>query len=165
MRAMSEVLRGEIAQEYRESQLKDGVLAAERIARRADPAAHAQLWLVQLVLPDLVAALEKAIVEGAEQPRVRHLAGGLLTYVYNPLDLIGDETPIGRLDDAIICAKGLLRLQELEGLQLDPHVAAICNLAVRALALLDDDLKNGIERFVENLEASTETVPPSRARI
>ncbi len=159
MPAMSEMLRGMMAQEYRSTELKDGLAAAEKIARRADPSARAQLWLVQLVLPDLVAAIEKAIIEGSDQPRVRRVAGGLLTYVYNPLDLIGDDTPLGRLDDAIICAMGLQRLAELEHLSLDPHVSAICDLAVRSLSLLNGELRNSIEWFMRDLESSTEAAP------
>lgn len=159
MPPMSEMLRGMMAQEYRALGMKEGLIAAEKIARRADPSARAQLCLVQLVLPDLVAAIEKAIVEGSDQPRVRRVAGGLLTYVYNPLDLIGDDTPLGRLDDAIICAMGLQRLQELENLELEPHVAAICDLAVRSLSLLNEELRNSIEWFVRDLESSTEPAP------
>jgi uncharacterized membrane protein YkvA (DUF1232 family) len=162
MAAMSEMLRGLMAQEYRTTKLHDGLAAAGEIARQADPSARAQLWLLQLLLPDLVAAVEKAIVEGTTQPRVRRLAGGLLTYVYNPLDLIGDDTPLGRLDDAIICAMGLQRLAELENLQLDPHVSAICDLAVRSLSLLNDDLRSGIEWFIHDLESSTETAGDAR---
>jgi uncharacterized membrane protein YkvA (DUF1232 family) len=151
-----------MAQEYRTSQLRDGLVAAGEIARHADPSARVQLWLLQLLLPDLVIAVEKAIIEANSQPRVRRLAGGLLTYVYNPLDLIGDDTPLGRLDDAIICAIGLQRLQELENITLEPHVSAICDLAVRSLSLLNDDLRDAIEWFMHDLENSTETALESR---
>jgi uncharacterized membrane protein YkvA (DUF1232 family) len=155
MAAMSDVLRGVVAKHYQDSTLKAGLSAAEQIARPADGAARAQLWLVQLLLPDLVAAIEQAIVDGIDQPRLRRLAGGLLAYVYNPLDLIGDDTPLGRVDDAIICALGLKRLEEQEGLELPPHIGAICDLALRALPLLNDELKEGIESFVKDLVLST----------
>jgi uncharacterized membrane protein YkvA (DUF1232 family) len=155
---MTTMLRDLVAQEYRATTLRDGVLAAERIARQADASARAQLWLLQLLLPDLVAAVEKAIVDAQNQPRVRQLAGGLLTYVYNPLDLIGDDTPLGRLDDTIICAMGLQRLVELENIALEPEVSATCDLAARSLSLLNDDLREGIEWFLRDLESSTESV-------
>jgi uncharacterized membrane protein YkvA (DUF1232 family) len=165
MPPMSEMLRGLMAQEYKASHMKEGLAAAEKIARRAEPSARAQLCLLQLVLPDLVSAIERAIIESSDQPRVRSIAGGLLTYVYNPLDLIGDDTPLGRLDDVIICALGLQRLRELEKLELEPHVAAVCELAVRSLSLLDEELKNSIEWFIRDLESSTEPAPAARAQL
>ena len=152
MPAMSHMLRGLLAQTYGEGGIGEGMAAAERIAPSAEPSARVQLCLLQLLLPDLVAAIEKIIVSATDKPRVRQVAGGLLTYVYNPLDLIGDDSPLGRVDDAIICAVGLQHLREAGEIDLDPDIAAVCDWAARSLPLLSSDLQDSIRWFVRDLE-------------
>lgn len=157
---MSHMLREHIASEYVAVDVDQALEAAGELARDADPASRAELWLMQLLLPDLVEAVEQLIIASDEQPRVRHMAGGLLTYVYNPLDLIDDDSVVGRVDDALVCALGLRRLRELERVELSPGIAACCDLADRQLRVLNADLRDGIRDFVADLErASVEAAP------
>ena len=153
--AMSDVLRELMARELVSARLGDATLSSDDVAPEANPAQRTQLWLLQLLLPDLVAALETIIVESPKKQHVRRLAGGLLTYVYNPLDLVGDHTQFGRVDDTIICALGLLRLYDRDHVQLSPGVLGICALAETVLPLLEPGLQDDIRAFVSDLEKAT----------
>lgn len=153
--AMSDVLRELMARELVSARLGDATLSSDDVAPEANPAQRTQLWLLQLLLPDLVAALETIIVESPKKQHVRRLAGGLLTYVYNPLDLVGDDMPFGHLDDTMICALGLLRLRERDHIELSAGVLAICTLVEGALPLLASDLQSAIRAFVRDLEQGT----------
>lgn len=163
MPAMSEMLRGVLAKEYVECPAMRGIAATDAISRTIKPSARVQLWLVQMLLPDLVAAIERMIVEQSDNHPLRRLLGGLLTYVYNPLDLIGDDTPLGRVDDTIICALGLLRGAELEHVELDPDVRAMSEYAASALPSLTEDLQDAIRAFVRDLEVSTRSAKSLQA--
>ncbi|MCC7536786.1 MAG: hypothetical protein IT379_11260 [Deltaproteobacteria bacterium] len=153
---MSDMLRELMARELVSARLGEAVLWTDDLAANATPPQQTHLWLLQLLLPDLVAALERVIVEpGQNRHRVRRLAGGLLTYVYNPLDLVGDDMPFGHLDDTMICALGLLRLRERDHIELSAGVLAICTLVEGALPLLASDLQSAIRAFVRDLEQGT----------
>lgn len=153
---MSDVLRELMARELVSARLGEAAIATDDVAPGATPAERTRLWLLQLLLPDLVAALETIIVDaGRKQHHVRRLAGGLLTYVYNPLDLIGDDTPLGRVDDTIICALGLARLRERDHIDLSPGVSAICALAESELLLLAPELQTEIRAFITDLDKAT----------
>lgn len=151
---MPQMLRSEMARSYGDGSIEERLGAAAEIATSTRPAARVQLCLMQLLLPDLVSTIEKVIVDAADDPRVRRLAGGLLTYVYNPLDLIGDDSPLGRVDDAIVCARGLLRLADGFDVELSPDARAICEAAADALPLLNRSLRDAIVSFGEDLERS-----------
>lgn len=155
MAMLSKALRGLLAKEYNEVVSEEQMASAATIAPRASAADHLRLGLLQLLLPDLVAAVEDVIVNSTDNAAARGMAGGLLTYVCNPLDIIGDEQPLGRVDDTIICAIGLRRLQELEHVPLPPRVEAACDVAASCLCYLSEDLQESIEEFVAELEAST----------
>ena len=96
-------------------------------------------------------------MESADNDAARRMAGGLLTYVCNPLDIIGDDTPLGRVDDAIICALGLKRLRTKHSIDLGERTLAVCDVAIESFAHLSEDIQNGIEDFVDELESSTNT--------
>jgi len=110
-----------------------------------------------LLLPDLVSFLESIIVQADDQPRIRAYAGGLLTFVYNPLDFIGDEPPAGLVDDTVVCALGLRKLAEEGTVELDPVVDGLVSSVAGLVGYLGQDLLSAITGFVEELE--TKLVP------
>jgi uncharacterized membrane protein YkvA (DUF1232 family) len=128
--------------------------AAASLAPRASGSQQVVLGLVQLLLPELITAVEGVILESAHDARARRIAAGLLTYVCNPLDIIGDDLPLGRVDDVLICALGLKRLERL-GFKLNDRNAAICELAVNYLPCMRQDIRDSIEEFVSSLEADS----------
>lgn len=155
MAEMSTALRGMMAREY-EARSVDGQLeAGSRIAPAASAADHVRLGLIQLLLPELVGAVETVIVESTDNESVRGMAGGLLSYVCNPLDMIGDDLALGRVDDALICALGLERLRQLHRIELAPRTEAVCRVTTDCLGYLSNDLQHNIEDFISDLERST----------
>lgn len=157
MGSMSEALRTAVARDFESPNGAEQMKAAFGIAPGATPADHVRLGLLQLLLPELVSVVERVIVESSENDAARSMAGGLLTYVCNPLDIIGDDTPLGRVDDTIICALGLKRLHEKHRVELDGRARAVCEVAIESFAHLSEDLQNGIEDFIADLESSTAT--------
>ena len=155
MAAISQALRAQLAREYELAGCKGQLEAAAELAPRSKVADHARIALLPMLLPDLVAAIEGVICDAPDSAPVRGMAGGLLGYVCNPLDLIGDDSPLGRADDAIICALGLERLRELDGVSLDTATVAGCAMATSCLAQLSEELREGIMAFVADLERST----------
>jgi uncharacterized membrane protein YkvA (DUF1232 family) len=155
MATISKALRSLVASEYSQVANEDRMKAAKGLAPDASRADQVRLGLVELLLPELVEAVERVIIESAEKPEARSMAGGLLTYVCNPLDIIGDDTPLGRLDDTIICAVGLRRIKRRDKIELAPRIEAICDVAEESFALLDQELRESIEEFLSQLEAST----------
>jgi uncharacterized membrane protein YkvA (DUF1232 family) len=156
MATISKALRIQLAREYEEGSADQEMNAAATIAPRASAADQVRLGMMQMLLPELVQAVEQVIVHASNKPYARAVAGGLLTYVCNPLDIIGDDQPLGRVDDALICAVGLSRLQKREHVQLTPRIQAICQMANESMAYLDDDLQESIREFLSELEASTQ---------
>lgn len=162
MADMAKALRGMLAREYEERPGAGQLEAGALIAPAASAADHVRLGLVQLLLPELVAAVEQVIVQSTDNASARGLAGGLLGYVCNPLDIIGDEMPLGRVDDALICALGLERLRQLHRVELEPRTEAACRVATDCLGYLSTDLQHSIEDFVADLERSTREKPAKR---
>lgn len=107
------------------------------------------------LLPDLVSALEHVIVGADDNPRARGLAGGLLSYVYNPLDIIPDDGPLGLVDDAFICALGIEELKKAGHITVDPFIQGACDLAFALVPILDPKLRDALSRFVADLVATT----------
>jgi uncharacterized membrane protein YkvA (DUF1232 family) len=155
MSSMSDALRTVLARDFESPMGTEQMQAAAAIAPGATPADHVRLGLLQMLLPELVAVVERVIVQSSEKPAVRSMAGGLLTYVCNPLDIIGDDNPLGRVDDTVICALGLKRLRAQHGIDLDARALAVCDVAIESFANLSEDLQNSIEDFVAELESST----------
>jgi len=158
---MAKMLRAFVLETYGAATAAERFDAAEQLAPEASHADRARLALTQLLLPDLVDAIEQVIVAADDRPTARAFAGGVLTYVYNPLDLIGDDSPLGLLDDTIICALGLNHMARTGDIELDSRVAGMCELAADALPLLNADLREGIEDFVRDLALSTAGSAPS----
>jgi len=155
MGEMSKALRGMMARDYEARTGAEQLESGSRIAPSASPADHVRLGLLQMLLPELVAAVEQVIVQSTDNASARGMAGGLLSYVCNPLDIIGDELPLGRVDDALICAIGLERLRQLHRVELGPRTEAVCRAATDCLGYLAMDLQHSIEDFVADLERST----------
>lgn len=160
MTSMSSAVRWMTMRDYEEALAEDQMEAAASIAPRASSTDHVWLGLLQLLLPELVKALEAVIVESGHHAGARRMASGLLTYVCNPLDIIGDDLPLGRVDDVLICALGLRRLEKL-GFKLTARILAVCDLAVGCLPWLRKDIRDGIEEFLGSLEADTLKAEPA----
>lgn len=160
MASMSQAYRLQLARDYETGQWRQQMVAASEIAPEATHVERVRLTQLPLLLPDLLAAVEGVIVDAPEASPARRMAGGLLTYVCNPLDLIGDDLPLGRVDDVVICALGLQRLHERDGVQLDALVKALCEVAAGCLAHLGPELREGIEEFVADLDRSTHAGAP-----
>ena len=120
----------------------------------ADLEHRIQIAYAPMMLPDLVAAMESIVVSAEDDPRVRGYAGGILSYVYNPLDFISVEGPVGLVDDTIICSMGLLNLERSGKIEMDGTVSAMAHRAARLVEHLDQKISAAIKDFVENLESS-----------
>ena len=163
MNTRRSMLRSFIAEQYREHTLHAAMTAAaDGPLAGSTPAAQVRAALVPLLLPHLVEAVEHIIVGADDMPKVRAFAGGLLTYVFNPLDLIPDDGPLGWLDDAVVCALGLRRLTEAGSVELDQHTDAVCELVLESLPSISADLREAIERFVADLWESGTDIPPTK---
>ena len=159
---VSRALRWMVAHDYELASLDDQMQAAATIAPHASKADHVRLSLLELLLPELVSAVESVIVASGHNEGARGMAGGLLTYVCNPLDIIGDDLPLGRVDDVLVCALGLKRLEEL-GFELPGRSAAACEVAIGCLPWLRKDVREGVAEFVASLQRRTVTADLPRA--
>lgn len=152
---------GKMLQRYVNDAYRDQPLASLReklflIAPTASTSQRLQVGMLPLLLPDLVRTLEQIIVNAKDDQAARGFAGGLLAYVYNPLDIIPDEEgPIGLVDDTVVCALGLGKLVQREQFVHDEFTQGACELVVGLLGILDGDLRDALERFVEDLSETT----------
>lgn len=145
------MLRSFVAEQYGAAPLSETLSEAGDILTGAEPHARIRATLVPLLLPHLVEAVEHVIVAADDRPDVRGFAGGLLTYVYNPLDLLQGDGVLGWLDDAIVCALGLLKLTEEKKIELDDNTRAVVDVVTESLDALPADLRGAIENFIDSL--------------
>ncbi len=163
MAGISSAVRWMMLKSYEGARTEEQMEAAASLAPRASSADRVTLGLLELLLPELVGAVEGVIVESGHHSGARRMASGLLTYVCNPLDIIGDDQPLGRVDDVVICALGLKRLERL-GFRQSDRVVAVCELVVGCLPWLRKDVRDNIDEFITSLEAdSLNAEPASRA--
>jgi hypothetical protein len=155
---MNSYLRRFVLDSYLDKTLTDVIRKLESVTSESATLAH-KISLAQapLLLPDLVSLLEGVVVQADDHPKIRAYAGGLLTFVYNPLDYIGDDPPAGLVDDVIVCALGLMKLAEEGTVQLDPTVEGVVRSTAGLAEYLKQDLLSAITEFVEELE--TKVVP------
>lgn len=151
---MGTMLERFVADTFRDTRIPDLMPELKRIAPSASMAERLELALLPMLLPALVGGVER-VIAAAAAPAVRGFAGGLLTYVYNPLDILGDDGALGLVDDTFVCALGLRTLQDEKLIELDDYLAGICELAMRLLPKLDEDLVESIRRFVSDLRRTT----------
>ena len=74
-----------------------------------------------------------AIAERAIE--TRRISRIVPTYIYNPLDLLPDDGPLGMVDDTLVCVLGLDVLQRSGKVQLDQFSKAACDLALPLFAV------------------------------
>lgn len=126
------------------------------IAPNASATQRIQLAMLPILLPELEQAIRKLIIDAKDDVKLRGFAGGLLSYVYNPLDFLAeDDSPIGLIDDTFICALGLLKLMDTYPPSKDELTWAACNLVASLLSAVDNSLREAIESFVSGLEQTT----------
>lgn len=113
-----------------------------------------EIAFAPMMLPDLVEAVESVVVQAEDDPNVRGYAGGILSYVYNPLDFVDVDAPVGLIDDVIICAMGLMHLDRSGKIEMDSIIGALAHRTARLVEHLDQNLATAIKDFVENLESS-----------
>lgn len=155
---MKSYLQRFVLDSYLNKTLSDVIGRIDTVTSEAATVAHkVSLAQAPLALPDLISLLEGAIVQAEDYPKIRAYAGGLLTFVYNPLDFIGDEPPAGLVDDVIVCALGLRKLAEEGTVQLDPIADGLVRSIAELSGYLRQDLLSAITEFVEELE--TKVVP------
>lgn len=154
MRPRRAMLRSFIAEQYAAAPLSESVAEAREALAAAEPQTRVRAILAPLLLPHLVEAVEQVIVHANDQPGVRGFAGGLLTYVYNPLDLLQGDGLIGWLDDALVCAMGLRKLEDEALVELDEQTHAAVDVVLESLASLTPELRAAVEGFVADLWAS-----------
>lgn len=155
MRQRRDMLRHFIAESYAEQSITAIVGDLRAHLPDADVVALTRAALVPVVLPDLVEAIETVVLGADKRPHLRGYAGGLISYVYNPLDIIQAEGVVGWIDDTVIAAMGLLKLGETEAVELDPVIRASCELAAATLPELGAPVRGAIEELVEALWAKT----------
>lgn len=153
---MGKMLHRYVSDAYRDHPLSTLNDRLRELAPRGTPAQLTQIALLPMLLPALVAKLEQIIVLSDEDPAARGLAGGLLSYVYNPLDIIpDDEGPLGLLDDVVICAIGLTALASGERWKLDEITSGACECVVALVPSLAPDLAQALKDFVAQLIDAT----------
>lgn len=152
MPARRDMLRSFIGAQYGAAPLNSDseVLKAEMFDNPS-PDTLLRATTVPLLLPHLVDAIEQIIIHPEAPDRVRAYAGGLLTYVYNPLDLFQHEELVGWIDDAVVCALGLQKLADAEAIEVDSFTASVCRTCCDVLPEMKADLREGIKQFVEQM--------------
>lgn len=161
MKPRRAMLRSFIAAQYEEEPLSKTIEALAKYMGNASETTRLWAAMAPLLLPDLVEGIEALILrENAHHTRA--FGGGLLTCVYNPLDIISDEGPIGWLDDTIVVGLGLLSLEEQGATQLTSILRAQCEAVSRLANELDPAYREAVNQFVQNLWDTTKTVslPP-----
>lgn len=156
---MRRILSQLVIEAYGTTPLSSRASRLEEIAPEASAAERVQLGLLPMVLPDLVRALEQLMVTYDPGAPSRAFASGLLTYVYNPLDIMPDEDVLGFIDDALICARGLLQLQSEHGVVLESGLVGMCQWALALEGKLDPGLQRRLDAFMENLLQSIHQPP------
>lgn len=152
---------GKMLQRYVSDAFRDQPISSlrERLTAIAPSASNAQrieLGMLPMLLPDLERVLQRLIVSVKDDDAARGFAGGLLSYIYNPLDILPDDDgPIGLLDDTFVCAVGLMKLAERSTFVHDEFTRGICELVTSLLPALDAGLRDSIERFVADLLQAT----------
>jgi len=142
-------LRSFIAGQYRSESLAAVFEVADRELLPGVPLdVQVRATLVPLLLPHLTEAIEQVIANQQNSPLSRQFAQALLSYVLNPLDLFSGDGFFSWLDDVMICALGLSRLEQIDLVDLDPHTAACCQVALELLPVLPDPLRDAIEAHV-----------------
>jgi uncharacterized membrane protein YkvA (DUF1232 family) len=108
-------------------------------------------------IPAFLRGLEE-IITGTDDDRIRGFAGGIFAYVFNPVDIIpaGDAGYLGYVEDAIICWRGLVLLNE----EFDVLPSAAAGLesadAQRVDAvwnLLSDEVQDAVDAFLEQFDS------------
>jgi len=152
---MRQFLRKYIIESFTNKSITDLLKEQQGVVDEAADLEHQiQIAYAPMMLPDLVEAMESVVINADDEPGVRGYAGGILSYVYNPLDFISVEGPVGLVDDTIICAMGLLHLESSGKIEMDGTVSALAHRAARLVEDLDQKISAAIKDFVENLETS-----------
>lgn len=152
---MRQFLRKYIIESFTNRTLSDLLQEQKGVVDEAADVEHRiQIAYAPMMLADLVEAMESVVVSADDEPGVRGYAGGILSYVYNPLDFISVEGPVGLVDDTIICAMGLLHLEDNGKIEMDVTISALAHRAARLVEHLDQKISAAIKDFVANLESS-----------
>ncbi len=152
---MRQFLRKYIAESFSNKGIVDLLKEQQGVVDESVGLEHrVQIAYSPMMLPDLVEAVEFVVVNAEDDPSVRGYAGGILGYVYNPLDFITVEGPVGLIDDTIICAMGLLHLERGGKIELDATISVMAHAAARLVEHLDERISGAISDFVENLGGS-----------
>ena len=69
-----------------------------------------------LLIPPMLRELSNIMRQEATSPRIRAIAGGIYSYVFNPFDYIDEESIgyLGFLDDALIVFNGMKFIENME---------------------------------------------------
>lgn len=149
------MLRAFVADCYAAESLNDVATQLQAVMPDATVAQRLAAAQVPMLLADLVDAIEAIVVLATELPQVRGFAGGLLTYVYNPLDLVQADGVSGWIDDAIVCAVGVRRLHREGVVALDEGTLALCDSACASEPRLSNELRESIAIFIDGLWTSS----------
>jgi len=121
------------------------------------PADTEALLALPARIPAFLRGLEE-IITSTDDDRVRGFAGGIFAYVFNPVDIIsaGDIGYLGFVEDAVICWRGLVLLNE--EFDVLPSTAAGLESADaqrvdRVWNLLSDEVQDAVEAFLEQFDA------------
>ncbi|MCZ7679786.1 MAG: hypothetical protein M5U28_13895 [Sandaracinaceae bacterium] len=153
------MLRAFIAESYAAQPVHEIAAQLVDVMPSASAADRVRAAQVPVLLADLVDIVEQVVIKADENAHVHGFAGGLLTYVYNPLDLLTAEGIVGWLDDTIVCAVGLRRLHDDGLAQLDEPTLALCDVAREAREHLNPELASAIADFIEALWQNSSTMP------
>lgn len=107
-----------------------------------------------LLIPPMLRELSNIMRQEATSPRVRAIAGGIYSYVFNPFDYIDEEAIgyLGFLDDALIVFNGIRFIENMENIKFSSTSdQSLQKMVDECESVLNSNLVAEFKMYAENL--------------
>jgi len=107
-----------------------------------------------LLIPPMLRELSNIMRQETTSPRVRAIAGGIYSYVFNPFDYIDEESIgyLGFLDDALIVFNGMRFIENMEQIKFSStQDQSLQKMVDECEAFLNPNLVTELKMYAENL--------------
>jgi uncharacterized membrane protein YkvA (DUF1232 family) len=107
-----------------------------------------------LLIPPMLRELSNIMRQEATSPRVRAIAGGIYSYVFNPFDYIDEEAIgyLGFLDDALIVFNGMRFIENMEQIKFSSTLdQSLQKMVDECESVLNPNLVTEFKMYAENL--------------
>ncbi|MFN7715460.1 MAG: DUF1232 domain-containing protein [Pseudanabaenaceae cyanobacterium] len=107
-----------------------------------------------LLIPSMLRELSKVMRQEATSPRIRAIAGGVYSYVFNPFDYIDEESLgyLGFLDDALIVFNGMRFIENMERIKFSStQDQSLQKMINECETFINPNLVNELKMYAENL--------------